>query len=111
MADILQIGQAVRKALEIGMHTSMSSRHLSDEELQRYRKVWWTSYVLDRQMSSLMGLPVTVRDEDITAGLPVYAQSPSKELVTKLHVNLSKIIADILNSTYTVPAGERSKRH
>lgn len=83
----------------MGMHTSLSSHHLTEDVVQRYRKVWWTSYVLDRQMSSLMGLPMAIRDEDISAALPVYANSQSKELVMELHVKLSKIIADILNST------------
>jgi len=78
----------------------MSSRHLSDATIQRCRKIWWTAYVLDRQMSSLMGLPTSVRDEDISAPLPVFTDSPQKTITLDLHVKLSRVIADILNSTY-----------
>lgn len=93
-----QIGQAVRKALEQGMHTKMSFRDLSESVVQRCRQVWWTVYMLDRQMSSLMGLPQAIRDEDISAPLPSSSKSPQKKIALELHVKLSRLIADILNS-------------
>lgn len=95
------IGQALRKALEQGMHTQMSSLDLNDSLVQRSRKVWWTVYMLDRQMSSLMGLPLAVRDEEVTALLPKFPNQSQQSAGLELHVKLSRVIADILNTVYS----------
>jgi proline utilization trans-activator len=81
------------------MHTSMQAQGLEDKYVERCRKVWWTVYVLDRQMSSLMGVPLAIRDEDISASLPTFSGSLQKVLALEIHVQLSRVIAQILNST------------
>jgi len=58
--------------------------------------------VLDRQMTALMGVPMAVRDEDITARLPVYPGAPHKELGVSLHVRFSSIILQISRKVYGV---------
>ena len=93
-----QIGQALRKTLEQGMHTQMSSQDLDESMVQRCRKVWWTVYMLDRQMSSLMGLPLAIRDEDVSAPLPIFPNQSQKNYALLLHVRLSRLVAEILNS-------------
>lgn len=95
---VLKIGQALRLALEQGMHTSMQTQGLDENFVQRSRKVWWTVYVLDRQMSSLMGVPLAVRDEDINASLPTFSGSAQKASAMELHVKLSRVLSQILNS-------------
>lgn len=80
------------------MHTRMASQELDETEVQRSRKVWWTAFMLDRQMSSLMGLPLAVRDEDVSAPLPAYPGQPQKAVAMDLHVQLSRVIANIFNS-------------
>lgn len=58
--------------------------------------------MLDRQMSALMGVPMAVRDEDITAKLPAYPGAPHKELGLSLHVRFSNIISQISRKVYGV---------
>ncbi|KAM3070533.1 hypothetical protein ACMFMF_007988 [Clarireedia jacksonii] len=94
------IGQALRIALGFGMHTPMEKQSLDDKFVQRCRKAWWTIYVLDRQMSSLMGVPLGIRDEDVTAFLPTFSGSFHKTLALEIHVKLSRIISQILNTVY-----------
>lgn len=94
----LQIGQALRIALEQGMHTNMQDEGLDQNYVQRCRKVWWTVYILDRQMSSLMGVPLAVRDEDISASLPTCSGTLQQALALELNVKLSRIISQILTS-------------
>ena len=94
------IGQAVRSALEQGMHTQISSRSPDHPYVQRCRRIWWTVYVLDRQMSALMGLPQAIRDDDISAPLPQYA-SNTKNVGLELHVTLSRVTAEIVNTVYS----------
>ena len=80
------------------MHTQMAHQGWSDPVVQRCRKVWWTVYILDRQMSSLMGLPLAIRDEDVSAPLPVFPGQSQRNVGLELHVKLSRVIAEILNS-------------
>ncbi|KAK5102621.1 hypothetical protein LTS08_003421 [Lithohypha guttulata] len=94
------IGEALRLALGEGMHTNMQVEGLDEQHVQRCRNVWWTVYILDRQMSSLMGVPLAVKDDDITASLPTFHGSLQKTLALELNVKLSGIISRILNSVY-----------
>lgn len=94
------IGEAVRLALAEGMHTNMQVEGLTEQHVQRCRNVWWTVYVLDRQMSSLMGVPIAVKDDDISAYLPTFSGSLLKSQALELNVKLSGIIAQILNTVY-----------
>lgn len=54
--------------------------------------------MLDRQMSSLMGLPSAIRDEDISAGLPSYPDSTQKATALEIQIMLSQVLAQITNS-------------
>lgn len=51
-------------------------------------------------MSALSGLPIAVRDEDISADLPKYPGSPHKEKALRLHITLSNLIAEIVKTVY-----------
>ncbi|RMZ77412.1 hypothetical protein DV738_g4369, partial [Chaetothyriales sp. CBS 135597] len=95
------IGQALRKSLEQGMHSPMSHHGWTRSAVQRCRKLWWTVYILDRQMSSLMGVPLSLRDEDITAPLPEFPNHSQRSIGLELHVKLSSLIAEILNTVYS----------
>ena len=88
----------MRIAVEQGMHTDMPSHYLDEQTTERYRGAWWTVYILDRRMSSLMGTPISISDEDITAVIPTYADFPQKSSALKHHVQLSKATSSILHS-------------
>ena len=78
----------------------MTSEHVSDMMAKRCQKIWWTIHVLDRQMSALMGVPMAVRDEDITQKLPSYPGASHKEIGLALHVRFSNIISQISRKVY-----------
>lgn len=80
------------------MHTDMRSLYLEEHAVERCREVWWTVYILDRHMTSLQGVPITLSDDDITTALPTFAGSARKSLALSLHVKLSKAEAVILQS-------------
>ena len=80
------------------MHTNMQDEGLDKKYVQRCRNVWWTVYILDRQMSSLMGVPSGLRDEDISASFPTFSVSSQKSLALELNVKLSGILSQIMNS-------------
>ncbi|KAE8353459.1 hypothetical protein BDV28DRAFT_157005 [Aspergillus coremiiformis] len=94
------IGQAARIALAQGMHTDMSTEHLGDASIQRCRRIWWTIYILDRQMTSLMGLPQSIRDDQIHHQLPYFPGSPQKAIALSMQIKVCQIMEEINSSVY-----------
>jgi hypothetical protein len=94
------IGQAMRIALIQGMHTDMPVMSLGDAVVQRCRKVWWTIFILDRHMTSLMGLPQSIRDEDVHCQLPNYHNSPQRAAALNMQIKLAKVHTDIASTIY-----------
>jgi proline utilization trans-activator len=92
------IGQAMRIALAQGMHTDMPVTDLGEPLVQRCRKIWWTVYILDRQMTSLMGLPQNIRDDDITCRLPSFSGSAQRAAALDMQIKLARIFAEISRS-------------
>ncbi|KAJ5551501.1 hypothetical protein N7461_006199 [Penicillium sp. DV-2018c] len=91
------IGQAIRMAMSYGMHTSMPVEVLGYDMVQRCSKIWWTIYILDREMTSLMGLPQSINDRHVQTQLPSFTD-PSETLSLGMHIKLSQIVAEV-NST------------
>ncbi|KAM0424927.1 hypothetical protein ACHAPT_009728 [Fusarium lateritium] len=94
------IGQALRLALQEGLHIEMHSQGVGDVHAQRCRCVWWTVYILDRQMSSLMGVPMAISDDAITAGLPTFPEEPLKSVTLEIQIKLSRVLARIGDTVY-----------
>lgn len=88
----------MRIAIEQGLHTDMQSNYFAEDVVERSREVWWTVYVLDRQLSSLLGAPLALADEDITAHLPSYEGSARKSLALSIMIQTSKATAEIQRS-------------
>ncbi|CAI7616057.1 unnamed protein product [Penicillium manginii] len=102
LTSLLQIGQAMRMAMAEGMHTQMPIEYLGENMVQRCRKIWWTVYILDREMTSLMGLPQTLNDDQINTLLPSFPGSPQRTAAIGMHIRLSRIIAEINGSVYAI---------
>lgn len=68
------------------------------EHSRRCNTVWWIVYTLDRQLSSLIGAPSSVRDEDITVPLPLERDNSSIAAALTLQIKLSRLLATILTS-------------
>ncbi|KAK1848088.1 C6 transcription factor [Colletotrichum chrysophilum] len=98
----MQIGQAFRIAMTQGLHREPLSGLLTDTEANRLRCIWWTIYILDRKLSSLMGAPNSIQDSDITVHLPRSDPVVQKYKALSLHVVLSKLHAKVLNTVYGV---------
>ncbi|KAM6509783.1 hypothetical protein FALCPG4_017428 [Fusarium falciforme] len=94
------IGQAMRIALSQGMHTDMPLEHLGEKIVERSRKLWWTVYVLDREMTSLMGLPQTIHDDDVHPQLPHFSGSTHRVAALHMQIRLCRTIASINRGVY-----------
>ncbi|KAF1951189.1 Zn(II)2Cys6 transcription factor [Byssothecium circinans] len=108
-AAYVTIGQAMRIALAQGIHTDMPIADLGEPLVERCRKVWWTIYILDRQMTSLMGLPLSIRDEDISCRLPTYPGSVQRAAALTMQIKLARIYAEIATNVYGAKGRLRKK--
>ena len=81
-----------------GIHTDIQSKHHSESVTERCRKVWWTVYLLDCHLSSLMGVPLAMPEQDMSAQLPTFAGFSQKSLALSIHVRLAKTTTLILRS-------------
>ncbi|KAJ5337834.1 hypothetical protein N7452_004562 [Penicillium brevicompactum] len=90
------IGQAIRIAQLDGLHTELPEHELGVETVSRCRNLWWTLYVMDRHVSSSLGLPMTTQDSDITTTLNPAPAGSRPDATLSLHVKLSYLFSSIL---------------
>lgn len=84
------------------MYTEMRSSCLDEDYVQRCNLVWWTVYILERRMTSLLGLPIGISEESITApypSIPTRAQSPN---VMEMQVILCQVLAKVDASMFSL---------
>ncbi|GLI82258.1 hypothetical protein PoHVEF18_010686 [Penicillium ochrochloron] len=96
------IGQAMRMAMAEGLHTQMPIEYLGESFVQRCRKIWWTVYIMDREMTSLMGLPQSLNDDHVSALLPTFPGAGQKTAGIGMQIKLSRIIAEINSTVYAI---------
>lgn len=88
-------------AMAEGMHTQMPTEYLGQHVVQRCRKIWWTVYILDREMTSLMGLPQSINDDHVNTQLPTFPECVQRTAAIGMHIKLSRIVAKINSSQST----------
>jgi len=89
-------------ALGHGLHTDMPAHILGNNHVERCRRIWWTVYMLDRDMTSLLGLPQSIADDDICPTLPEYAGSEHYRTMLAIRIQLCGTIARINRSKFMV---------
>ncbi|KZF21338.1 hypothetical protein L228DRAFT_249146 [Xylona heveae TC161] len=96
------LGQALRMAVVEGLHRSLPVEQLGEKLAQRSSNIWWTVYILERKLSLSLGVPVFVRETDITSELVDPTTSPPRTAALVLNVKISRVISYILNTVYGV---------
>ncbi|KAF4442345.1 hypothetical protein F53441_11773 [Fusarium austroafricanum] len=96
------IGQAMRVALGQGMHTDMPVDQLGERIVERSRRIWWTVYVLDREMTSNMGLPQSIHDDDIHPALPHFDGNTQRVAALHMQIRLCRSIASVGRGVYGI---------
>ncbi|QPC62560.1 hypothetical protein HYE67_004791 [Fusarium culmorum] len=91
---------ALRHGLEHGIHTEMQSTALDKSYVDKCRHMFWTIYILERQMGSLMGLPLSISDDVISARFPAFPGQPEKLEALKIHVDFCRVLAKIDQTVY-----------
>ncbi|PYH88464.1 C6 transcription factor [Aspergillus ellipticus CBS 707.79] len=95
------IGHSMRMALVEGLHRAQPVEQLGQKLVDRCSNIWWTVYILDRQFSSLIGSPNSVRDDEITTLLWDPRSCSQTEAALGLHVKITQVISRVLNTVYS----------
>jgi proline utilization trans-activator len=100
------VGSALRLATVMGLHLNIGDAYVPDPELREHRiRVWWSVYILDRLLSSKIGLPPLISDDDISVDLPSNSHALTSEdfgdhSYFLAVVRLAKIAGNISRSLY-----------
>ncbi|KAH8900601.1 hypothetical protein GQ53DRAFT_129539 [Thozetella sp. PMI_491] len=96
------IGQAVRIALSLGLNREPPPGQLSQREYQRRRRLWWTLYMIDKKLSTTIGAPLSIRDEDIDTSMPEEYDLGFSNTALKYHVKLARLEGEVVSGTITL---------
>lgn len=61
---------ATAAALRMGLHRSITGHHFSPAEQETRKRVFWVLRTMDTYLTSMLGLPKTLSEEDIDQELP-----------------------------------------
>ncbi|KAM0283258.1 hypothetical protein ACHAQH_002552 [Verticillium albo-atrum] len=91
------LGHAIRIAQLEGLHTPLPERELGTQTVKRCRNLWWTLYIMDRQFSTSLGLPMSMQDSGITTPLSLPGETSQEDTALVLQVKLSQLLSHILS--------------
>ncbi|KAF5001028.1 hypothetical protein FGRMN_1313 [Fusarium graminum] len=99
-SSFIQVCSALRHGLDHGIHTEMQSIALDRAHVQRCHHMFWTIYILEHQMGSLLGVPLGISDDVISARFPPFPGQPQKLEALKVHVEFCRVLAKIDRTVY-----------
>ncbi|KAF2210016.1 hypothetical protein CERZMDRAFT_121896 [Cercospora zeae-maydis SCOH1-5] len=99
------IGQALRLCYVEGIHLIIPDDVISPEFSLRCHKVFWVIYVLDRELSSLMGAITPGSEDDVSAFMAPERQNTILDKALMLRVRLSRLTATTCTTLYSVDEG------
>jgi hypothetical protein len=82
------------------MNRRFDAYHLPQHQFEHRSKLWWTIYIIDRKLSSLVGVPTALHDEDIALPMPPMNGGRNQNSTFALHVELSSQLGQMLNGVY-----------
>jgi hypothetical protein len=83
-----------------GLHNEPPSEIFGRQFAAQCRDIWWSAYILDRQLSAVIGAPISIQDSQISCTLPnSYKTSEDAEFMT-MHIKLAKIVGQILGCRF-----------
>lgn len=88
-------------ALIEGLHREYPPE-IESKLAERWTNVWWTVYTLDSKFSASVGVPTSVRDEDVTARLWDPMECSKRNAGFSLHVRVCQVITRALNSEWNI---------
>ncbi|KAF8855201.1 hypothetical protein BDZ45DRAFT_746711 [Acephala macrosclerotiorum] len=101
----IMVGRAIKNGQDLGLHRSPERLQLPAEERSTRRYIWWCLYVLERQLCTALGRPISVNDEDCGVEIPSEASDGIQTRETAGFISLiylHKILGAILRTVNSV---------
>jgi proline utilization trans-activator len=89
----------MRIALSLGMNRASPPGYLDYVEYRRRRRLWWTLYVIDRKLSTIMGVPFSIKDEDIDISLPEKDDLGFSNSALQFHIKSATLEGMVMSGT------------
>jgi proline utilization trans-activator len=98
----LYIGLSLRMAISLGLHQEVLDQEIDVHERERRRRLWWSTYSLERLLCVTSGHPISISDDDIDVLLPsaVDGEDPRRAAVLRNYTLLSRILGRIGQAIY-----------
>ncbi|KAJ5384257.1 Transcription factor [Penicillium concentricum] len=97
------IGFAMRTCIHLGMYLSRREVDLLPAVVQKRRKLFWTVYSLERNISIALGYPVSLPDRLIDVEMPTLMREDDHKLRQVIHLfRLRRIESRIHHSLYRI---------
>jgi proline utilization trans-activator len=92
-AAYLYIGLALRMAVSLGLHQEVSDQEMDEYAREHRRRVWWSTYSMERLLCVTSGHPISIQDEDIDLlpPRPIGSECPRISSVLASYTQLSRI--------------------
>lgn len=95
------IGIAMRTSIHLGLYLSRGELGIHPSTIQKRRKLFWTVYALERNISISLGHPVSLPDRLIDVEMPTAMQDNDEKLSLAVHLfKLRRIESRIHHSIY-----------
>ncbi|KAI1380424.1 fungal-specific transcription factor domain-containing protein [Hypoxylon crocopeplum] len=92
-AAYLYIGIALRMAIALGLHQEVSDQEIDDFTREHRRRVWWSTYSMDRLLCVTSGHPISIQDDDIDVlpPSPIAGENSRTAAILARYTQLSRI--------------------
>ncbi|KAE8148490.1 hypothetical protein BDV25DRAFT_158169 [Aspergillus avenaceus] len=96
----LYIGLALRLAIALGCDKPAQEQHCLPSETAHRSRLWWTVYMLDRRLSSGLGLAAGADERQLRAELPRQAMGFQSPVALAINVRIARTTDEIMTSLY-----------
>lgn len=101
------LGCASRMALALGMHREGATGGFDSIEREVRRRVWWTLYIFEQNLCTILGRPSAIDDVEVTITLPNENLLDGADCVPPGYIDyavrLAKLSSEIKKKIYVIP--------
>ncbi|KAM0713407.1 hypothetical protein Q7P37_010369 [Cladosporium fusiforme] len=96
----LYVGSGVRLAVALGFAQPQVKLHRLPSEAAHQTRLFWTLYMLDRRLSSALGLPVGVNDRQVKIETPWHSPGFESPVPMCINIKIAQITGKIMDCLY-----------
>ncbi|KAI9040664.1 fungal specific transcription factor domain-containing protein [Aspergillus affinis] len=96
----LYVGMALRLAIALGCNRPAAEQNFLPSETAHRVRLWWTVYMLDRRLSSGLGLAAGADERQLRVEFPRHAIGFQSPIALIINVRIARTTDDIMSSLY-----------